>query len=228
MPTVATVATEHTVLKRIPCAMTLQELSRRLHCSKMSNEELGGISRMQHTVSVRYAHVKRKSGAPAHVHFYVVQYLLAELDFGPVAEQIGLGHDLIEDVVMTYDEVASSFGRRVTQGISGLSKHPTEHKGRPDLYYAQINRCAQAGLWEVPTAKLADRGHNLRTLRAFANPEKEASYLRETQDYVWPLIHSGREAVNRFAPDRLDSYDRLVTLLRREFVLQSRRLGVEL
>jgi GTP pyrophosphokinase len=205
----------------------MEDLSRKLHRTGFTNDALGAIGRMQHTVLARYEDKLRRSGAPAHTHFFVTQYLLAILDFGLDAEQIGLGHDLIEDGVMTAEEVADNFGGRVNQGILALSKLPA-HKADLQLYFDQIVLCGRTGIWEVIPAKLADRGHNLRTLYGFSDPEREVAYLMETWEYVYPLVPKGRDILAKWAPDKIGSYDRLACLLYREYAIQAVRLGVSL
>jgi len=208
---------------RVRETMTLEELVENHHCGGMPRADLGTIGVMQHTVLVRYRNERRKSGAPAASHFFCVQDVLADLDFGPICELIGLGHDLIEDGVMSLDEILDNFGERVTTGILVLSKRP-EHKEDDAGYFAQVLEAVKNGLWEAGVVKLADRAHNLRTLEAFKDPERETSYLASTADNALWLADQAWPWIEQYAPKHTESYEVLCNMLHKEYEIQLQRL----
>jgi len=225
MATNLPVAAASARLPRIPRGMSLSALVRRRHCGGLSHAELGEIGLMQHVILVRYEGIRRQSGAPATDHFFAVQDVLVTLNFGVVAELIGLGHDLVEDGVMTADEITETVGPKVASGILVLSKGP-EYKGNPSAYSDQILEAVMRGFWEPGVAKLADRGHNLRTLDGFKDPGREAAYLAGTEKYILPLAEAARAWVALYAPAKLASYDVLCAMLYDEYRVQCRRLVV--
>lgn len=205
--------------------MTTADLLREHHCKGIPLVDLGRLALMWHTVESRYRGVYRKSGGPATEHFFCVEMTLYELGFGADAEIIGLGHDLIEDGVMTVTEILEVFDSRVTACILALSKRP-EHKDDFAGYAAQIMEAVEHGLWESVVAKLADRLHNLRTLDGFEDPQRECGHLVVTRDVIFPLAEACRGYIERFASDKLAAYDELCVMLHEEYRVQCKRLGV--
>lgn len=206
---------------RVPATMTLTEFTLSHHNGGLSRKDVGDISTMQHTVTVRYEGQFRKGGGPATDHFLCVQHVVASLDFGVNVELIALGHDLIEDGVMSYDEIRGSFGTRVAKGIWALSKRP-EHKDEPTRYCQQILKAAQGGLWEVVPAKLADRAHNLRTLDGFDDLERELKYLSDTADNILRLAEEARPWIR--GKHLVDAYEKLQGMVLNEYEHETRRL----
>jgi hypothetical protein len=78
----------------------------------------------------------------------------------------------------------------------------------------------------VVVIKLADRLHNLRTLDGFGDPERERGHLAVTRDVIFPLAEQCRPLVGHFAPNKLTAYDDLCVMLREEYRIQCKRLGV--
>lgn len=211
--------------RRVRRGMSLSQLVREHHCDGISPEELGKISQMQHTVLVRYQGIRRKSGGPATDHFFCVQDVLATLGFGTIAELVGLGHDLLEDDVMTIDEIRATFGKWIAICIRAISKR-SQDGGNLVVYARRMLRAVRRGFWQVIVAKIADRLHNLRTLDGFANINRQREYLTETKDIILTLAEACRPWVAIHAPEKLEAYDELCAVLHEEHRIQCRRLGV--
>jgi guanosine-3',5'-bis(diphosphate) 3'-pyrophosphohydrolase len=206
--------------------MSLSQLVRDHHCDGVSPEELGKITQMQHTVLVRYRGVRRKSGGPVTDHFFCVQDVLATLGFGTIAELVGLGHDLLEDDAMTIAEIRETFGKWIAICIRALSKRPEDH-GNYEVYASRMLRAVRYGFWQVIVAKLADHLHNLRTLDGFISRDRQREYLATTtRGIIFPLAEACRPWVEIHAPDKLVAYDDLCAMLKREYRIQCRRLGI--
>lgn len=205
--------------------MTTADLLREHHCKGIPLVDLGRLALMWHTVESRYRGVYRKSGGPATEHFFCVEMALFKLGFGVDVELVGLGHDLIEDGVMTVTEILEVFDSRVTACILAVSRRP-EHKHNFAGYAAQILEAVEHGLWESVVVKLADRLHNLRTLDGFGKSDRESEYLVETRDTIFPLAEQCRPLVGHFASDKLAAYDTLCAMLGNEYRIQCERLGV--
>ncbi len=213
-------------IRRIRRGMSLSQLVREHHCDGISPEELGKISQMQHTVLVRYKGIRRMSGGPATDHFFCVQDVLATLGFGTISELVGLGHDLLEDNVMTIAEIRETFGEWVATCISALSKR-LEDRGNYKVYACRMLRAVESGLWQVIVAKLADHLHNVRTLDGFTSRDRRREYLTATtRGIIFPLAEACRPWVAIHAPEKLEAYDDLCAMLHKEYRIQCKRLGV--
>jgi (p)ppGpp synthase/HD superfamily hydrolase len=112
-----------------------------------------------------------------------------------LAMQCALLHDVVEDTVVTLDEVRGAFGPAVADGVSALSKDPALPKQQqlPDSL-DRIRRQPHE-VWRV---KLADRITNLQTPPAHWSPEKIATYREEAV-----LIHQSLAAASPALAARL-------------------------
>lgn len=127
--------------------------------------------------------IMRKDGVTPYIeHPMKVASIL--YDLGITDEEViatALLHDVIEDCednqikLKIYTEFCASIGLAVT----AVSKKKEYNN---DEYYAEIKKYPNAIL-----VKLADRCHNLSTLYNFTG-EKKAKYIKETEDYIYPLI----------------------------------------
>ncbi len=139
----------------------------------------------------------RKSGEDYFIHPFSVALILAEYNTDPTTIIAGLLHDLIEDTIVTFEDVESRFGEEVallTEGVTKLGKY--KFKG---LDYENDKQEIQAKNYQkmllamakdirVVIVKLADRLHNIRTLGSL-NPEKQERIAKETMDIYAPLAH---------------------------------------
>lgn len=136
----------------------------------------------------------RKSGEPFIIHPVEVALLLAGLKMDGETVMAGLLHDTVEDTDLTFAQVESLFGytvRSIVEGETKVSKLPklafTEYADEQAENLRQMF-VAMTDDYRIIIVKLADRLHNMRTLRHM-KPEKQIKISRETLDIFAPLAH---------------------------------------
>ncbi|KAG5187971.1 hypothetical protein JKP88DRAFT_197923, partial [Tribonema minus] len=137
---------------------------------------------------------KRKSGEPFIIHPVAVGGLLAGLKMDCDTVVAGLLHDTVEDTNLTFAQVESFFGRTVRTIVEGETKVSKLPKIALSTYAdEQAENLRQMFIamtedYRIIIVKLADRLHNMRTLR-YMSPEKQRKISRETLDIFAPLAH---------------------------------------
>ncbi|WP_304051007.1 bifunctional (p)ppGpp synthetase/guanosine-3',5'-bis(diphosphate) 3'-pyrophosphohydrolase, partial [Jatrophihabitans endophyticus] len=131
----------------------------------------------------------RKSGDPYITHPLAVATILAELGMDSTTLIAALLHDTVEDTGLTLDDVTAEFGEQVAHLVDGVTKLDKVRYG-PAAEAETIRKMivAMARDPRVLVIKLADRLHNMRTLR-FLPPEKQERKARETLEVLAPLAH---------------------------------------
>ena len=131
----------------------------------------------------------RKSGDPYITHPLAVATILAELGMDTTTRVAALLHDTVEDTGLTTAEIAVEFGPEVAHLVEGVTKLDKVKYG--EAAEAETIRkmiVAMARDPRVLVIKLADRLHNMRTLR-FLPPAKQERKARETLEVLAPLAH---------------------------------------
>ncbi len=131
----------------------------------------------------------RRSGDPYISHPLAVAEILAELGMDTTTLVAALLHDTVEDTRYTLEDVARDFGEDVTQLVDGVTKLDKVKFG--DAAEAETIRkmvVAMARDPRVLVIKLADRLHNMRTLR-WLKQEKQERIARQTLEIFAPLAH---------------------------------------
>ena len=131
----------------------------------------------------------RASGDPYYSHPIEVAGILTKFKLDSASIIAGLLHDTVEDTDTTVEEVRSLFGDQVAQIVDGLTKLAMIEQKSANNKQAENFRKLLLAMSEdirVLLIKLADRLHNMRTLK-YCNPEKRARVARETLDIYAPL-----------------------------------------
>ena len=133
---------------------------------------------------------KRKSGEPYIIHPLCVAIILADLELDKETLVAGILHDVVEDTVMTEEEITAIFGEEVALLVDGVTKL-TQISWTIDKVEIQAENLrkmflAMAKDIRVILIKLADRLHNMRTLQ-YMKPEKQKEKARETMDIYAPI-----------------------------------------
>ena len=142
----------------------------------------------------------RKSGEPYIIHPLCVATILAELELDKETIIAGLLHDVLEDTIMTEQEIKDEFGEEVLLLVDGVTKlqhlqltdnNPSEKDKSAERLEMQAENLrkmflAMAKDIRVIMIKLADRLHNMRTLK-YQSKEGQIRIARETQEIYCPL-----------------------------------------
>lgn len=132
----------------------------------------------------------RKSGEPYIIHPLCVAIILADMEMDKETIAAGILHDVVEDTVMTSEELKEQFGPDVELLVDGVTKlgQLQYAKDKLDVQAENLRKMflAMAKDIRVIMIKLADRLHNMRTLE-YMRPEKQQEKARETLDIYAPI-----------------------------------------
>ena len=172
----------------------LIERVRRYHPS----DDISMIDKAYEIAREAHKNQTRKSGEPYIIHPLCVAIILADLELDKETIVAGILHDVIEDTIMTNEELREMFGSDVELLVDGVTKleqlqytgdaTPDRPASREDMQAENLRKMflAMAKDIRVILIKLADRLHNMRTLK-YKSPESQKRIARETLDIYSPL-----------------------------------------
>ena len=132
----------------------------------------------------------RESGDPYFSHPVEVAGLLAQMKLDSASVATGLLHDTVEDTVATLDDIESRFGPEIARLVDGVTKLSRLELQSDQSKQAENFRKLVLAMSEdirVLLIKLADRLHNMQTLRFVQSADKRRRIARETMDIYAPL-----------------------------------------
>ena len=138
----------------------------------------------------------RKSGEPYIIHPLCVGIILADLEMDMETIAAGLLHDVVEDTIMTNEEITEEFGADVALLVDGVTKlqklqfmgSDGQTPDRDEMQAENLRKMflAMAKDIRVIIIKLADRLHNMRTLK-YQKPESQLRIAKETLEIYSPI-----------------------------------------
>ena len=156
------------------------------------DDDMDLVSRAYAFAEKAHANQVRKSGDPYFSHPVAVAVILTDLMLDATTIAAGLLHDCVEDVEgCTLDSVRAMFGDEVALLVDGVTKlSQLDFANREEAQAETLRKMflAMAKDIRVVLIKLADRLHNMRTLK-WQRPERQVPIARETLDIYAPLAH---------------------------------------
>jgi len=163
------------------------------------SDDISMIEKAYNTAYEAHRDQVRKSGEPYIIHPLCVGIILADLEMDKETIVAGLLHDVVEDTIMTEEEIEREFGADVALLVDGVTKlqqlqlsgSTQSESGDNDRVEMQAENLrkmflAMAKDIRVIMIKLADRLHNMRTLKHMPS-EKQQRIARETMDIYSPI-----------------------------------------
>ena len=161
------------------------------------SDDISLIEKAYHLAAKAHENQVRKSGEPYIIHPLCVAIILADLEMDKETIAAGLLHDVIEDTIMTEEEIREQFGSDVALLVDGVTKLEqlqfTNENGDKTLDRFEMQAenlrkmfLAMAKDIRVIIIKLADRLHNMRTLK-YKSIESQQRIAKETMEIYAPI-----------------------------------------
>lgn len=133
----------------------------------------------------------RKSGEPYIIHPLNVAYILANLGLDDETLCAALLHDVVEDTPVTHEDLVRDFGSTIAEMVAGVTKlsqftYNTQEEQQVEDYRKMF--LAMGKDIRVVLIKLADRLHNMRTLK-YLSRDRQLANAKETQNLYAPLAN---------------------------------------
>ena len=153
------------------------------------------------------AHVKQKrdEGAPYIIHPVAVADILSDLKLDSATIATGLLHDTIEDTHATYNTIKEEFGQEVADLVEGVTKiSEFENQAGENSKAENFRKLILATSKDIRVllVKIADRLHNMRTIKFVKDKNKQIRKAKETMEIYAPL--ADRMCMNRIRDELED------------------------
>ncbi len=169
-----------------------------LRAQNFSDKSLDTVARAIEFAVEHHEGMVRRSGEPFVLHPLEVALILARIRLDSDTIAGALLHDLVEDTDVTYEDIASDFGPRVSglvNGVTKLSKLPwtgdvDQSRREKEAQAESLRKMFLAMVDDIGVVliKLADRLHNMRTLQ-YMPPEKQQRIAQQTMEIYAPLAN---------------------------------------
>ena len=165
-----------------------------------------------------HSNQKRASGDPYSVHPIEVANILTDLKLDSATITTGLLHDTIEDTYATYETIKGEFGLEVADLVDGVTKISVFENTASSNSKAENFRkliLATSKDIRVLLVKIADRLHNMRTIKAITKDDKKKRIAQETMEIYAPLadrmgMHRIRDELEDLSFEILNNKARLL------------------
>ncbi len=144
-------------------------------------------------VKEKHDGIFRKSGEPYLQHLIEVAYIVASLQGGPVTIAAAFLHDVVEDTDVKIETIKKMFGEdcaRIVDALTKIQRLKLSHRTEEE-FAAEDHKKIFLGMAKdvrVIIIKLADRLHNMRTVKAL-KPERQHALAKETLEVFAPIAH---------------------------------------
>ena len=162
---------------------------------------------------------KRDEGSPYIIHPVAVANILTELKLDSATIATGLLHDTIEDTHATYNTIKEQFGNEVADLVDGVTKiSEFENQAISNSKAENFRKLILATSKDIRVllVKLADRLHNMRTIKFVLDSEKQIRKAKETMEIYAPL--ADRMGMNRIRDELEDLSFQVLNFEARELI----------
>ena len=164
---------------------------------------------------------KRDEGSPYIIHPVAVADILTELKLDSATIATGLLHDTIEDTHATYNSIVNEFGKEVADLVEGVTKISVyENQAASNSKAENFRKLILATSKDIRVllVKLADRLHNMRTIKFVKDKDKIVRKAKETMEIYAPL--ADRMGMNRIRDELEDISFSILNKPARDLILE--------
>jgi len=162
---------------------------------------------------------KRDEGVPYIIHPVAVANILTDLKLDSATITTGLLHDTIEDTLATYNTIKEEFGQEIADLVDGVTKiSEFENKAFENSKAENFRKLIIATSKDIRVllVKIADRLHNMRTIKFIKNQDKQKRIAKETMEIYAPL--ADRMGMNRIRDELEDLSFEVLNIDARELI----------